>query len=762
MISAKYMFRPFFLLLLLAPVAAGQNHHAAGSAVPIAVRKLPDTGQTTSYTATYGEDADYVINTPSYTVHANGSVTDNNTGLMWQQTDGGEMTIERAAAYCDTLTLAGYSDWRLPTGLELFSILHHDKLGPAMDINYFTKTTAEYWWSSEHRVDDATKIWAANSGGGIGAHPKSETISAGGTRHFHVRAVRNPSGRTAGSVRFRDNGNETVTDLALGLTWQKVQSTSAMTWEQSLQYAESLSLGGMSDWRLPNIKELQSLNDAGVSKPSIDKSFFPAMTTGRVWSSTSQYNSPTRAWYINTEYGIVTYDEKTVLASVLCVRGAAGGNIGAVNEALIPGGEFEMGDHHGFVDPSHPSDELPVHKVKVNPFYMSTTETNNKQCLDLLNAAWSEGLIDVRGNVVFLKGGTDTLIYLNAFASYCSIGWDGNIFSIVDFRADHPVVGIMWKGCAALCNWFSRQNGLDACYDLTTWECDFTKNGYRLPTEAEWEFAGRGGQFAPYRIYPAGDVIDKLTANLPASGDPYETGSYPNTTPVGFYDGTVKQKSVYNWPGSAASYQTANGANAYGLYDMQGNVWEFVNDWYGQKYYETSPYDNPKGPATGFLMPDGKAYRGMRGGNWYNGLTVNGVNDGHSRVANRNPSYYRGPQDPNHPYYHLGFRVVRNSAASTGINDRHNAAPGGYALLQNYPNPFNPSTAIQYSLAAPSHVLLRVYNSLGQEVARLVDERQEQGSYSVTWNGNRMGSGIYFCTLTAGTFRSTMKMILLK
>ncbi|MEI7830578.1 MAG: formylglycine-generating enzyme family protein [Prolixibacteraceae bacterium] len=329
-------------------------------------------------------------------------------------------------------------------------------------------------------------------------------------------------------------------------------------------------------------------------------------------------------------------------------------------DVQIPGGEFDMGDHFGFVDPAHPSDELPIHKVKINAFYMATTETSNKQFLDYLNSALTKGLIEVRNNIVYPIGGTDIYYYTNQYASYYSIGFDGKSFSVVDFRANHPVVGMLWNGAAAYCNWLSTQKGLSACYNLTTGICDFTKNGYRLPTEAEWEYAGRGGHINQYFNYPNGNTIDKSGVNLPDSGDPYEGNSIPNTTPVGFYDGKLKQKSDFNWPGSATTYQTSNGANAFGLYDMQGNVWEYVNDWYGQDYYSSSPYDNPKGPATGFIMPDGKPYRGMRGGNWYNGLVVNGVNDGHSRVSNRNPSYYRGPQDPNHPYYHLGFRVARN------------------------------------------------------------------------------------------------------
>jgi len=332
----------------------------------------------------------------------------------------------------------------------------------------------------------------------------------------------------------------------------------------------------------------------------------------------------------------------------------------SVSEVQLPGGGYEMGDHFGFVDPSHPSDELPIHTVSIGPFYMATNMTTNKQFLDFLNSSLSSRQIEVRGNIVYAVGGNDIYYYTFQNASYYSIGYDGTTFSIEDFRAEHPVVGVMWCGAAAYCNWISLQKGLDQCYNLSSWICDFTKNGYRLPTEAEWEYAARGGHTSPYFNYPNGNTIEITAVNLPTSGDPYETGPYPNTTPAGFYDGKLKLKSDFNWPGSATSYQTSNGVNGFGLYDMEGNVWQFVKDWYGQDYYSVSPADNPKGPATGFIMPDGKPYRGMRGGNWYNGLVTNGVNDGHSRVSNRNPSYYRGPLDPNQPWYHVGFRIARN------------------------------------------------------------------------------------------------------
>lgn len=331
-----------------------------------------------------------------------------------------------------------------------------------------------------------------------------------------------------------------------------------------------------------------------------------------------------------------------------------------ITEVLLPGGEYEMGDHFGFVDPSHPSDEVPIHKVKVNSLYIGITETTNGQFLKYLNDALENRIIEVRNNTVYATGGNDPLYFTNQYATYYSIGYSGGAFSVVDFRTNHPVVGVLWSGAVAYCNWLSNKKGLEVCYNLNTGDCDFSKNGYRLPTEAEWEYAARGGHTDPYYNYPDGNTIDISSVNLPNSGDPYESPNYPNTTPVAFYDGKLKQKSDFNWPGSSATYQTNDGKNGFDLYDMEGNVWEFVNDWYGQDYYSISPYDNPKGPTSGFIMPDGKPYRGMRGGNWYNGLVTNGINDGHSRVSNRNPSYYRGPQDPNHPYYHLGFRVVRN------------------------------------------------------------------------------------------------------
>jgi len=725
--------------------------------------KLPDTGQSASYTATSGEDADFVFNPISFTDNGDGTITDNNTGLMWQKTDGGEMSFEAAPTYCKNLNLGGFTDWRLPTAQELFSINYFDQINPALNTVYFPKTLAEYWWTSETRADDATKAWVVNAGGGVGAHPKSESKSAGGTKLIHVRAVRNALTANFSVSHFTDNGNGTIADNFTGLTWQKIQPTAVMSWEEALAYAKTVSLAGKTDWRLPNIKELQSLNDVSAVKPSFNKTYFPNVVSGNYWSSTTLYQTTGKAWDLNVDYGIVSQNDKTLKENVILVRGGADNYELNITESLVPGGEFEMGDHFGFVDPSHPSDELPIHKVKVNAFYCAKTETTNEQFLAFLNASFLKGTIEVKSYAVYLAGTTDLICYTNQFASYYSISFNGKVFSIADFRGNHPMTGVMWSGAAAYCNWLSTQNGLQECYDLKTWACDFTKNGYRLPTEAEWEFAGRGGLLNPYMNYPTGNTLDQKAANLPNSGDPYEGTSesaYPFTTPVAFYDGELHQKTDYNWPGAATSYQTNNGANGYGLYDMQGNVWEFVNDWYGQNYYSTSPYDNPKGPDSGFLMPDGKAYRGMRGGNWYNGLQVNGISDGHSRVSNRNPSYYRGPQDPNHPYYHLGFRVVRNSGEITAVADLKNL--NEVPAIRSYPNPFAGNTTIQFTLEKTVRVSLQIFNSEGVLLTTLADKTLDAGTYTIPWDAAMYPSGIYFAIVRIENQINTLKLALLR
>ncbi|MCC7245442.1 MAG: DUF1566 domain-containing protein [Saprospiraceae bacterium] len=305
------------LLLLFLGVGRLTN---ANAQILKSMKRLPDTGQTQSFTNTSGEDSDYQINAPGFIVNNNGTVTDTVTGLMWQQSDGGEMTIESAETYCQNLALGGFSDWRLPTAQEAFSILNHSRQNPPLAQDVFANTGAEYWWTSERQAGNVSKIWVTNAGGGIGNHPKTETISAGGTKKFHARAVRDVQPVPAIIQQFT-LADSVVVDHLTGLEWQRFVLQDSMNWESALVYAENLFFGGKSDWRLPNIKELESLNDETKSQPSVDAAFFQGIGQHKYWSGTSLPNQTTRAWFLDTRFGVISYDLKTVRNSILCVRG---------------------------------------------------------------------------------------------------------------------------------------------------------------------------------------------------------------------------------------------------------------------------------------------------------------------------------------------------------------------------------------------------------------------------------------------------------
>ncbi|MDP6520957.1 MAG: formylglycine-generating enzyme family protein, partial [Planctomycetota bacterium] len=249
--------------------------------------------------------------------------------------------------------------------------------------------------------------------------------------------------------------------------------------------------------------------------------------------------------------------------------------------------------------------ELPLHTVNLDAFYMDTHEVTILEYAEYLNNALARGEVTVSGNVVYQAGGAaQALCDTSGSSGYSHLLWDGTSFSadpshpVTGSWAEHPMNQVSWYGACAYANGKSRDAGLDPCYDESDWSCDFTKNGYRLPTEAEWEYAARGGEHSPYYMYPWGDSIDGSQANYGSSGDPYVAAS-PQTTPVGYYDGSQTPAGV-------------DMANGYGLYDMSGNVWEWCWDWYDSNYYSNSPTDNPTGPATG-------SYRVIRGGDWAHG-----------------------------------------------------------------------------------------------------------------------------------------------
>jgi formylglycine-generating enzyme len=241
-------------------------------------------------------------------------------------------------------------------------------------------------------------------------------------------------------------------------------------------------------------------------------------------------------------------------------------------------------------------DELPVHPVRITrPFYMGATVVTVGQFRQFVkDANYKTDAEKGDGGMIYSKKE-------ERWAPQKGMKWDAVPWSLAD---DQPVVFVSWNDAQAFCRWLSRKE----------------KQTYRLPTEAEWEMGCRGGSV--WTRFPWGDRIpgDKDTnfgdgnAKLPES-----------LTTVS--DGYEKVSPVRAFP-----------PNGYGLYDMGGNVMQWVEDWYDRNYYETSPLENPKGPATG-------SGRVNKGGNWYS-------SPADCRCA------FRGFSGPSMSFWNLGFRVV--------------------------------------------------------------------------------------------------------
>ena len=232
---------------------------------------------------------------------------------------------------------------------------------------------------------------------------------------------------------------------------------------------------------------------------------------------------------------------------------------------FIQGVTFQMGSNNG------ESDEKPVHSVTVDDFYISKYEVTQKEWKAVMGS-----------NPSYFKG--DNL----------------------------PVEQVSWYDAVEFCNKKSRKEGLTPCYSGSgkSITCNFNANGYRLPTEAEWEYAVRGGNKSRNYKYSGSNTIGDVAW--------YSSNSGSKTHPVG-----TKQ------------------ANELGISDMSGNVWEWCWDWYDNDYYSSSPRNDPTGPSSG-------SYRVLRGGSWHDF-------DDYCRVAHRNFS------NPDYSYNDYGFRIVRDS-----------------------------------------------------------------------------------------------------
>lgn len=272
--------------------------------------------------------------------------------------------------------------------------------------------------------------------------------------------------------------------------------------------------------------------------------------------------------------------------------------------AYIPGGAFQMGDSFN----EGGSIELPVHTVFISSFFMDKTEISRELWLDVYS--WAT---------------------INAGYSFDNAG---------GFKAaTHPVYAVNWYDAVKWCNARSQKEGATPCYytdaaltvvyksGQSAPYVKWSANGYRLPTEAEWEKAARGGLNG--KRFPWGDTISHSQANYYA-----QPGSYAyDVSPTTGYHPTY---------GSGTSPVGSFAGNGYGLKDMAGNLWEWCWDWYDANWYANNQaiQDNTRGPGSG-------SSRLLRGGNW-------GSNAGYARCAARSLN-----AAPSSAYNSVGFRCVR-------------------------------------------------------------------------------------------------------
>ncbi len=254
-----------------------------------------DTGQSECYDTSakmtclasgdfYGQDANYSGKQPSYKNNGDGTITDLNTGLMWVEARGSKVTWDAAVSGASASRVGGYSDWRMPTIKELYSLINFTgKSGitdaqctPYIDKNFEIiygdvtggRVIDGQDWSATEYVSttmngDATVFGVNFIDGRIKGYPKYQPGSGGTVGNtLYVRYVR---GNTSyGKNNFVNNNNGTITDTATGLMWSQTDSGSGMIWQDALSHVQtknSQNYLGHNDWRLPNAKELQSIVD---------------------------------------------------------------------------------------------------------------------------------------------------------------------------------------------------------------------------------------------------------------------------------------------------------------------------------------------------------------------------------------------------------------------------------------------------------------------------------------------------------------------
>jgi sulfatase modifying factor 1 len=245
----------------------------------------------------------------------------------------------------------------------------------------------------------------------------------------------------------------------------------------------------------------------------------------------------------------------------------------------VRGGTFRMGDNIGDGN----SDEKPVHEVTLSSYWLSKYEVTVGQFRQFVQESGYLTSAERQGGWLVWTG--------TAWERKFNASWKNPYFAQTE---RDPVVMVSWYDAIEFCNWLSRREKLTSFYDVrdTGVTQNWAANGYRLPTEAEWEFAARSGgktyKYAWGNGGPQGNVADEtLKGEFPA---------WPFAIWSGYADGYIYTAPVGSFP-----------PNELGLHDLSGNVWEWCNDWF--ESYGAGEQTNPKGPSSGVA-------RTLRGGGW--------------------------------------------------------------------------------------------------------------------------------------------------
>jgi formylglycine-generating enzyme required for sulfatase activity len=318
----------------------------------------------------------------------------------------------------------------------------------------------------------------------------------------------------------------------------------------------------------------------------------------------------------------------------------------------VSAGEFQMGRPYtgmGY------EDERPVHTVYLDYYLIGKYPVSNEEFVSVLNWAQKRGYLKDKYGASY-KGGVvhacnRALVETDASAEESEIFFENNIFRVrsrpgfkgaIFSMAEHPVISVNWYGAVCYCNWLSEKEGMEVVYDTGTWErFEPLRNGYRLPTEAEWERAAawdgikhwRYGMLSDQNHFDRANFVQREGKEIIDVANPVGLEALPFTSPVGWYNGENRAQLRH------AYHKTIDAKSPVGAYDMSGNVFEWCHDRYAEGYYSNSPIDNPTGP------PHSQA-RVLRGGCWY-------LHKEACRTANRQMS------DPSQCYNIFGFRLAR-------------------------------------------------------------------------------------------------------